>query len=156
MRRCAHTLYKDIRKIPLSASRDLCRENRKTCKRKTWGLWAGGTELYTRTQKLHFLFDVWGPFLESPETFRAHFGWHNALCIFKMKGSQGTKLCSYLNFYSLYNIRKDQLYRISESEFYEWLFGPEKLSGLSRSGPLGPLWGDSQHLLLNVKVHFIG
>ena len=30
---------------------------------------------------------------------------------------------------------KDQLYRISRSEFYEWLFGPEKFSGLSRNGP---------------------
>ena len=31
---------------------------------------------------------------------------------------------------------KDQLYRISRLEFYEWLFGPEKISGLSRNGPL--------------------
>ena len=75
-------------------------------------------------------------FLESPETFRAHFGWHNSLCIFKTKASRGTKLCSYCYFYSLYNIWKDQLYRISRSEFYEWLFGPEKFSGLSRNGPL--------------------
>ena len=30
---------------------------------------------------------------------------------------------------------KDQLYRISRSQFYEWLFGPEKFSGLSRNGP---------------------
>ena len=30
---------------------------------------------------------------------------------------------------------KDQLYRISRSEFYEWLFGPEKFSGLSWNGP---------------------
>lgn len=42
-----------------------------------------------------------------------------------MKTYQGTKLCSY--FYSLY--------RISRPEFYEWLFGPEKLLGLSRNGP---------------------
>ena len=32
--------------------------------------------------------------------------------------------------YSLYNIRKYQPNRISGSEFYEWLFGPEKFSGL--------------------------
>ena len=50
--------------------------------------------------------------------------------------SRGTKLCSYFYFYSLYNILKDQLYRISRSWFYEWLFGPEKFSGLSRNGPL--------------------
>ena len=41
-----------------------------------------------------------------------------------------TKLRSYLNFYYLYNIQKDQLYRISGSEFFEWLFGPVKFSGL--------------------------
>ena len=80
----------------------------------------------------------WGLFLESPETFRAFFGWHNSLCIFKTKASRGTKLCSYFYFYSLYNIWKDQLYRISRSESYEWLFGPEKFSGLSRNGRLGP------------------
>ena len=80
--------------------------------------------------------ESWGVFLESPETFRAYFGWHNYLCIFKTKASRGTKLCSYFYFYSLYNIREDQLYRISRPEFDEWLFGPEKLSGLSRNGPL--------------------
>ena len=79
---------------------------------------------------------TWGLFLESPETFRAYFGWHNSLCIFKTKASRGTKLCSYFYFYSLYNIWKDQLYRISRSYFYEWLFGSEKFSGLSRNGPL--------------------
>jgi len=56
-----------------------------------------------------------GLFLESPETIRAYFGWHNSLWIFKTKGSRGTKLCSYFYFYSLYNIWKDQLYRISRS-----------------------------------------
>ena len=76
-----------------------------------------------------------GLFLESPETFRAHFGWHNSLCIFKTKASRGTKLCSYFYFYSLYNIWEDQLYRISRPEFDEWLFGPENLSGLSRNRP---------------------
>ena len=78
----------------------------------------------------------WGPFLESPETFREHFGSHNSLCIFKTKASRGTKFSSYFRFYSFYNILKDQLDRISGSEFYEWLFGPEKFSGLSRNGPL--------------------
>ena len=65
---------------------------------------------------------TWGPFLESPETFRAHFGWHNSLCIFKEKASRGTKVCIYFNFYSLYKIWKERLYRISGSQFYEWLF----------------------------------
>ena len=35
-------------------------------------------------------------------------------------------------------IWKDQLYRISWSEFYEWFFWPEKFSGLSRNRPLVP------------------
>ena len=78
---------------------------------------------------------VRGLFLESPETFRAHFGWHKFHCIFKTKASWGTKLHSYFHCYSLYNIWKDQRYRINRSEFYEWLFGPEKFSGLSRNGP---------------------
>ena len=55
--------------------------------------------------------------------------------------------------YSLCNILKDQLYRISRSEFYEWLFGPEKFSGLSRNGPLGHIcnsnnWREEKKLLL--------
>ena len=37
--------------------------------------------------------------------------------------------------YSLYKIWKDQLHRISESEFYKWLFGPVKFSGFSRNVP---------------------
>ena len=67
--------------------------------------------------------EIRGPFLESPESFRVHFGLHNSLCIFKTKATRGSKLCSYFGCYSLYNILKDQLYRISGSEFYEWLFG---------------------------------
>ena len=81
--------------------------------------------------------EIRGLFLESLETFRTYFGCHNSLCIFKTKASQGTKLCSYFDFYPLYNIWKDQLYRISRSQFYEWLFGPEKFSGLSRNGLQG-------------------
>jgi len=81
----------------------------------------------------------WGPFLESPETFRAHFGRHNSLFIFKTKAPRGTKLASYFNIYSLYNISKTQLYKIGGLEFYEWLFGSGKFSGLSRNGPLGSL-----------------
>lgn len=44
------------------------------------------------------------PFLESPETLQAHFRWHDSLYIFKTKASQGTKLCNYFYFYSLYNL----------------------------------------------------
>jgi len=78
----------------------------------------------------------WRPFLESPETFRVHFGCHNSPCIFETKASRGPNLGSYFNFYSLNKTGKEQLYRISGFEFYEWLFGPKKFSGLSRNGPL--------------------
>ena len=54
----------------------------------------------------------------------------------KRKASRGMKLCSSFTSYSLYNIWKGQLYRISGSQFYQWLFGPEKFSGLSRNGHL--------------------
>ena len=60
------------------------------------------------------------------------FGWHSFLCIFKTKVFRVTEL-SYFTFYSLYSTWKDQLYRISESEFKEWLFGPVKFSGLLRN-----------------------
>ena len=30
------------------------------------------------------------------------FGWHSSLCIFKAKASRNTKICTYFNFYSLY------------------------------------------------------
>ena len=48
--------------------------------------------------------ETWGLLLESPETFRAHLGWHNSLCNFKTKASRGTTLCSCFYFYSVYNI----------------------------------------------------
>ena len=54
----------------------------------------------------------------------------------RKKNSRGTELRSYFNFYSLDNMWQDQLYRISGSEFYEWLFGPVKFSGLSRNETL--------------------
>ena len=44
---------------------------------------------------------------------------------------------------------KGQLYRISGSEFYEWLFGPEKFAGLSRNGPQGPVGKSPIKLILD-------
>ena len=82
------------------------------------------------------LTSLWVLVLPVSWTFRAHFGLHNSLCILKAKASRGTKLCIYFNFYSLYNKWKDRLSRTSGSQFYEWLFGPEKFSGRSRHGPL--------------------
>ena len=101
-------------------------------------MWLGFDSQIRRQMWVEFVGSLlWGLFRESPETFRAYFGWHNSFCIFKTKAFRGTKLCSHFCFSSLYNIRKDQLYRISRSYFYKWLFGPEKFSGLSRNGYSG-------------------
>ena len=86
------------------------------------------------SRKVKFL-RIRGPFLESPATFRAHFGWHNSLCIGKTKTFRGTKFCSYFNFYYLYNIWKDQLYWISRPEFYERLFGSENVRDFQETVP---------------------
>ena len=88
-----------------------------------------------------------GLFLEISNTFGAHFRWHNSLCIFKGKASRGMNLCIYFNLYSHYNIWKDQLHRISQAEIYRWLFGFEKFSGLSRSGPQASMLHYACHLL---------
>ena len=71
---------------------------------------------FSTLRSLFCNFGIRGPFLESPGTVRAHFGWHDSLCVCETKEPRGTKLCSYFNCYSLYNISKDQIYRISESE----------------------------------------
>ena len=57
---------------------------------------------------------------------------------FKMKAFRDTKYRSYFNFRSLNSISKDQLYRISGSQFYEWLFMPDKFLELLKNGPLAP------------------
>ena len=55
--------------------------------------------------------------------------------------ARGTNLCSYFNFYSLFFKWKDQLYRLSGSESYEWLFGPERFSGLfEKRAPRLEIW----------------
>ena len=72
-----------------------------------------------------------GLFLESPGTLRLHLGWHNSFCIFKRKAFRGTKL--FLFLFPLQHMKRPAL---SRSVFYEWLFGPERFSGLSRNGPL--------------------
>ena len=64
----------------------------------------------------------------------------------KRRGPRGTKLCSYFNCYSLYNIWQKPAFRVSGSEFYERLFWPEKFSGLSRNGPLACVSQKTQKL----------
>ena len=48
-----------------------------------------------------------GPVSRKSWNFSSAFRWLNSLCIFNTKASWGTTLCSYFNFYSLYNIWKD-------------------------------------------------
>jgi len=73
-----------------------------------------------------------------PKVFGRVLG-ENSLCFFKTKASRDTKLCSYFCFYSLYNTWKDQLYRISKSEFNERLLGAENSSDFRETGP----WSDA-------------
>ena len=50
---------------------------------------------------------------------------------------------------------KKQLYRISRSEFYKCLFGPEKFEGLSTNGPL--VWKDTASptvLAFRIKLYY--
>lgn len=72
---------------------------------------------------------IWGPFLVSPKSFLAHFGWHSSPCIFKTKASQGTKFCSSFNFSPLYNKWKDQLYRMKQVGVLETAFRDRKVFG---------------------------
>ena len=89
-------------------------------------------------------------FLESPETSRAHFGWHNSLCTFKTKASRGTTFWRYFNSISLYNVWKDHLYRISGSEFYGWLFGYQTFRDVRETGPGPVVWVSP-----NACAHFV-
>ena len=64
----------------------------------------------TENNPIRLPLETWGLFLESPETFRAYFGCHNSLCIFKTKASRGTKLCSYFDFlFPLQRIKRPAL-----------------------------------------------
>ena len=135
-----------IRKVGQISNRHLKRKNDRA-EEGLYDLWfaVATAKSVTRSSRCYqttvlgfnlLIFGNWGLFLESSETFWAHFRRHNSVCICTTKASRGTKLCSCFHFYSLYNKWKEQLYRITGSEFYEWLFGPEKISGLSRNRPL--------------------
>ena len=68
-------------------------------------------------------------FSKNPKTFRAHFGCHNTLCIFKTKASRVTKLCSYFYFYSLYNIGKKTALQNKEDGVLGMAFRAPKVFG---------------------------
>ena len=60
---------------------------------------------------------TWGQFLEIPETFRAYFGCYNFPRILKTKMFSGKKFSNKFDLSYLEIIVKDQLSRISGSQF---------------------------------------
>ena len=81
----------------------------------------------------HLSINARDAFLESPETFRVHLTCQNSPCIFKTNASGW-------NFGGILIFIPSTIYKkTSGSAFYEWLFAPEKFSGLSRNGPNGLL-----------------
>ena len=75
-------------------------------------------------------------FSKVPKVFRAYFGCHNSLYIFATPRFQATKLRNTLSFSYIKNMLKDQLFKMSRLQLDDWLFGPEKFSGLSKNRPL--------------------
>ena len=61
--------------------------------------------------------ETWRAFLETPETFRAHFGCHNFLRILKTKTFPGMRFCKKFALSYLEIIVKDQVFRITGSQF---------------------------------------
>ena len=90
-------------------------------------------------------------FSKVPKLFR----WHNSLGIFKTKVFRVTKLCSYFNFDSLYNMWKDQLYRISGSEFTNGFSGPKSLRDFREKSPRGPFLGRPGDLVIGPEKQFL-
>ena len=110
--------------------------------------WATRVSRSFESRRLHFACSPISPILEIfcpwpsgaryskvPKRFGHISGDTSLFVSSKRKASRGMKLCSYFTIYYLYNKWKDKLCRISESQFYEWLFGLERFSGLSRNGP---------------------
>ena len=87
-----------------------------------------------------------GPFLKSPETFRAHFGCHISLYIFATPRFKIIKIRSPLGFSYIKNMFKDQLFKTNGLQFKNWFSGPEKFSGLSRNRLQGPVSRKSRKL----------
>ena len=122
---------KHVQRVTIARTKVFCWWKSVACTetRNTGTPWNTGTPQNTEFDSVVLFYRPGACFSKGPNLF----GWHNSLCIFKIKESCVMKLCSYFNFYSLYNIWKDQLYRISGSVFYEWLFGPVKFPGLLRN-----------------------
>jgi len=78
-----------------------------------------------------------GPFLKSPETFRTFFGCHNSPLYLRNAKVLSHQTSQYSLFFLFFieNMLKDQLFKSSGLQFDNWLYGPEKLSGLSINRP---------------------
>ena len=81
------------------------------------------------------LLQYWRAFLETPETFRAHFGCHNFLRIFKMKTFPGMNFCKKFTLSYLQIIVKDQRFRISGRSFKNGFSDPKRLRDFRETGP---------------------
>ena len=85
---------------------------------------------------LHSKFSALGPVSRKSRNFSGVFRVTWFSLYLQNEGVSKHETFSYFCFYFLYNIWKDQLYRISRSYFYEWRFVPENFSRLSRNWPL--------------------
>ena len=67
--------------------------------------------------------------------FSCAFRLTNSLCIFKTMASRGTKLCRYLNYYSLYNIWKTSFTEIVGRSLKNDFSGPKVFRDFRETGP---------------------
>ena len=78
---------------------------------------------------------AWGLFLESPETFRAHFGWHNSLCIFKTKAT----LQLFLFLFPLQHMKRPASQNMQS--FTNGFSGPKSFRDFRETGPWSRILG---------------
>ena len=97
-----------------------------------------------------------GLFLKSPETLRAYFGCHNSFYIFATPRFKAIRPRNLLSFSYVKNMLKDHLFKTSGFQFNNWLFGPEKFSGLSRNRPQASIIIKPriEHQCFEERVHF--
>ena len=90
--------------------------------------------------KSYGTFEKQGPVSRKSRNFSGTFG--VAQCFLYVQSEGVLRHETLQLFYYIFPLqhmkKKKQLYRISGSQFYEWLFGPEMFSGLSRNRPQAP------------------
>ena len=74
-------------------------------------LWISRMESPLHTQYRRWRMKIWGPFLESPETFRANFGWHNSLYLQSEVVSRHETLHLFEFLFPLQNVKRTALQR---------------------------------------------